>query len=459
MIVEVTPNAFAYIALLAFFPATLALFHYLRPSLALSLSVVLGVALLPELVALADLPMLPEADKVFTISFSVSVASAIYCRRALWRELRSRPVLLLAAAVVVTTVGTYVTNRDPQVFGPLVLPGLTERDVPSMIVRDAFMMYIPFFLAYVLIRTPEALKDLLWTVLVVALFYAPLALFEVRMSPRFHSWVYGFHQQGFLMSVRGSLYRPFVFMRHGLALSLFFSTALAFAAALARARLPVLRASAWAWTGFMALVLVLSRSLGAALFGAVSLLVLATTKGNLARRLALGLAAVALLFPILRATDVFPTEALVSTAERHSAERAESLAFRFQNEDILVERALQRPLFGWGGFGRSRVYSDEGRDVSITDGFWVIRLGATGAAGFLLAFGLICAPVALAYRRLPSVRHPRVRILVEALTLVLAIRAVDLLPNGLFSPLTLFFAGALAGVVRAPPRADDAPAK
>lgn len=34
------------------------------------------------------------------------------------------------------------------------------------------------------------------------------------------------------------------------------------------------------------------------------------------------------------------------------AERAHSLEFRFQNEHLLVERALESPVFGWGGWNR-----------------------------------------------------------------------------------------------------------
>ena len=50
--------------------------------------------------------------------------------------------------------------------------------------------------------------------------------------------------------------------------------------------------------------------------------------------------------------------------------RADSLLFRLVNEDMLAAKALQRPLFGWGGWGRNRVFDEEGRDLY--DHRWVL---------------------------------------------------------------------------------------
>ncbi len=453
MVVEITPNAFAFLALLAFLPLSLALFHFLRPSLALALTV--GVAALPELVTVADLSGLPPIDKTFIVSSSLIVGCLYRCRGALVSALRSRAFWAFFAALVVGTLGTSVTNRDPQVFGPLVLPGLTFRDVPSMLVRDAFLIYLPFLVAKAVVRTPVALRDLMWAVVVVALAHVPLVAVELRMSPQCHDWVYGFMPQSFVQTVRGEGWRPIVFMRNGLALTLFLATAATFAAALGRARLDVLRLTPWPWAAVLAAVVALCRSLGSFVYGAVMLLVVALTRGSLARRLALALAVLVVLFPPLRTSGVFPTDRAVAIAERFSEERAQSLRFRFDNEDALLDRALLRPAFGWGGFGRARVFDDEGRDLSITDGFWIIWLGERGVVGFTLAFGLLTAPIVVAFRRTRRIGQARLRVMVEALALVVAIHAVDLLPNGLFSQLTFFFAGALWGVAQGtcPPRA------
>ena len=73
-----------------------------------------------------------------------------------------------------------------------------------------------------------------------------------------------------------------------------------------------------------------------------------------------------------------------------SDDRARSLEFRFINEDRLLGRASERPLAGWGRFGRNRVYDEEGGyDVSVTDGRWIIVLGQFGILGFIAEFGLL----------------------------------------------------------------------
>ena len=55
----------------------------------------------------------------------------------------------------------------------------------------------------------------------------------------------------------------------------------------------------------------------------------------------------------------------------------------------MLERASERILFGWGRFGRSRVYNEYGSDISVTDGRWIITLGQFGVVGFMGEFGLL----------------------------------------------------------------------
>ena len=91
------------------------------------------------------------------------------------------------------------------------------------------------------------------------------------------------------------------------------------------------------------------------------------------------LVSVALLYPTLRATDFFPTMYLVDTAASVSDDRAQSLKFRFDQEQQLLDHAWKRFSFGWGRFGRNRVYDEEsGRDLSVTDGQWIITMGQFG---------------------------------------------------------------------------------
>jgi hypothetical protein len=112
------------------------------------------------------------------------------------------------------------------------------------------------------------------------------------------------------------------------------------------------------------------------------------------------LGALVMLYPILRAYDLFPTKMLVSWARAISEDRAGSIAFRFFNEDIALKRAFERPIFGWGGFDRIFVFNKQtGEELSTLDGAWLITYCASGLLGFVSRFGLLTYPIWRAYRR------------------------------------------------------------
>jgi hypothetical protein len=137
---------------------------------------------------------------------------------------------------------------------------------------------------------------------------------------------------------------------------------------------------------------------------------------------------------------------MVDAATLISADRAASLEFRFDQEQQLLERASQRFLFGWGRFGRSRLFNEEsGKDDSVADGRWIITMGQFGLFGFLAEFGLLALPILRAASALRFVVSIPDRVYVAALALIVAICIVDLLPNGILSPWTMLLAGALLG--------------
>ena len=68
--------------------------------------------------------------------------------------------------------------------------------------------------------------------------------------------------------------------------------------------------------------------------------------------------------------------------------------------------------------------------------------------GFIGLFGMLLGPVFSALSRLKRIAGSQERVLVSGMSLVTALNVLDLLPNGLYSALPLFYAGALAGVSR-----------
>jgi len=135
---------------------------------------------------------------------------------------------------------------------------------------------------------------------------------------------------------------------------------------------------------------------------------------------------------------------MVEQAQALSYERAQSLEFRFQNEDLLLEKARQRFWLGWGGWGRSRVYDADGRDISVTDGTWVIVFGTYGAIGFYALFGLLTNASLTAFRALRHLR-PTDAHLLSALAWVQVFLVVDLIPNSIGSNLHLYLTGCIVG--------------
>ena len=266
------------------------------------------------------------------------------------------------------------------------------------------------------------------------------------MSPQLHTWIYGYFPHSFAQQVRGDGFRPIVFLGHGLGVAFFAMTTVVAAAALWRTQARVFKFSTGAITGYLSVVLLLCKSLGAFVYGAIGAPLVRFAPPRLQLRIAVGLVLVALLYPTLRATDLFPTGQLVNLAAWVSDDRAESLKFRFDQEKPLLDRAWQRFSFGWGRFGRNRIYDEaSGKDVSVTDGHWIITMGQFGFFGFLAEFGLLALPIFRAASTLKYAERMSDRIFLAALSLILAINVVDLLPNAGLTPFTWLLAGTVLG--------------
>ena len=193
--------------------------------------------------------------------------------------------------------------------------------------------------------------------------------------------------------------------------------------------------------------LAVSRNMAALLYTLVAVPIVLMSRGKLAITAAVVLAILVLLYPPMRAWEMLDVYSLIEWLTELSPERADSLHVRFYNEDILYERASERLTFGWGGYGRNRVYDERGNDICLTDGEWIIRIGGRGVVGFIATFGLILTPIFIAWRRAHRIPK-RGRVYVDALAIICALFAVDLLPNSLFTKLPFFFGGALLGLVR-----------
>jgi hypothetical protein len=462
------PNAIAYLMLLIWPGVCLMLFRRLSIQRALIWSIMGGYLFLPPLTEF-NLPLVPAMDKVTVPNLSVVLilVFALKERLRLWPE--SRLALLLVAGLILSAIPTVMTNSDPITFevlrdaAPIVflvdqLPGQSIRDIGSVLIGQVLML-VPFLLARQYLASEEGLRELLLAFMVGGLVYSVPSLFEIRFSPQLNIWIYGFFQHSFEQMMRQGGFRPIVFLPHGLWLALFMCTTLVAAAALARAAPPERRGRMLAITAYLFVVLVLCKSLASLAYGVLLTPLVLLVPQRWQIRLAVVFALVAVSYPMLRNAQLVPLDAILAQAEAISPARAQSLEYRFDNEEQLLERAAAKPLFGWGGWGRSLIRDPEtGEILSIPDGRWIIIFGTFGWLGYICEFGLLSLPMLLMGRYVLRHGDRALAPWVAPLTLILGITMIDMLINATLTPLTWLTAGAILGhAERLMPRFGDLP--
>lgn len=421
------------------------------PAVAVTAAILGGYLLLPGNYSL-DLPAIPSLNKHSIPAVAVLLASMMMIKGPRLSAMapgmvlpglipRSRMVRLLFIVMLAGALATVLTNGDVLRYAERIQPALRPYDAASFVGLALFAL-LPFLMARKYLAHPDAQKTLLIGLVVAGLLYSLPALYEVRFSPQISRMVYGYFPHSWVQHIRAGGFRPVVFLQHGLWLAIFFCSSFLAALALWRSgtgqdRTRWLLASAW-----LLMTLILSKGVGAL---AIGLLLGAMIVFLPLRLQVIGAAVTAgmlLTYPMLRGADLVPTETILTMAGRYDPSREASLRFRLDNEDALLARANDRPAFGWGGWGRNRVISTEGQDLSVTDGYWIILIGTRGWIGYLAEYGLLLLPMIFLGLRW---KHLALTPATAGLALALTANMIDLIPNGTLTPVTWLLAGALAG--------------
>lgn len=413
-------------------------FLVVPPRRAVIFSFLAGWMFLPDVVF--ELPGLPDYGKMMAATVSALVGALVFDTRTVlsyrpsWADV---PMFIWCLCPFVSSI----TN------------GLGVYDGASGVFHSVAKWGVPYLLGRVYLRDLTAFRELATMLFVAGLIYVPLCIFEIRMSPQLNKLVYGFgnvsgggeYREEF--GAWGS--RPRVFMGTGLALGTFMTATslmgvwLWYTRALKRLRgypvgplVGLLVVTAFACKNVGALALLI--------FGLTALFSIRILRGPL---LIYALILAAPAYMGLRATGSWSADSMVELASMIHEKRGMSLNGRLVNDSMLAEKALQRPVFGWGGWGRSRIYDEKGRDISVTDGEWIIVLGVNGVAGLTAFTIMLLLPPTLMVARYRAVSWltPQVGPAGAAAVLVV-LYMIDNLFNAMFNPVYVVAAAGLVTV-------------
>lgn len=445
------------------------LFRQFPLKVALLWTIILGYLFLPSAQQVGfDLPALPAVDKTLIPSLTALVLALMTLKKnEQIRQIAARrggarahqlpppegrimpgwlPENWVGKACLVAmffgAVMTVMVNGDAIISDAGVLPGIPKKDIVSILI-SVFIAMLPFLVARKFLADEDSHRLFLHVFCLAGLLYSLPTLYEVRMSPQLNAMVYGFFPHSWVQHIRADGWRPLVFLDHGLHLAIFLGCSIIATAALIRgssggaARFGYVAAIIW-----LLFTMVMQKSLGALLISGAMIPIIIFLSVRLQLLVVAAIAICVLSYPVLRGSGVIPTERIIEWSAQISTDRAGSLEYRFDNEDLLLERANLRPIFGWGGWGRSRIFDENGNDVAITDGSWVIMIGQEGWFGYLAKFGILAFP--LIFLALYKRRY-QIGILSTGLSLMLAANLIDLMPNASITPILWLMGGALMG--------------
>jgi hypothetical protein len=383
---------------------------------------------------------IPDYSKVSAMSYGILLGTLIFNSRVL-TGFRPR---LLDLPILMWCVVPFFTSLSNS---------LGAYDGVSATLGRMTMWGLPYFIGRLYFYDRKSLAELAFGIFLGGLIYIPFCLWEVVMSPRLHRIIYGFHPHDFGQTKRGGGWRPVVFMQHGLMTAMWMVTAFLSGYQLLRSGWLYEKFPLWKWfwgpaiiTLFITIILCKSTgALGLLLLGIVTLHVVHMTRWSLPVLLLLILP---VLYVLSRGTGVWDGRNLIEAAGRiASPERTGSLAFRLENENILVIKAKERILLGWGGWGRSFVRDQEGKPISVPDGLWILTFGQNGVIGLSALLTVMLLPPLLFLRLYPPAnwRAPPAAAL-ASFPLIMGLFTIDSLFNAMFNPLILILSGGLTGL-------------
>lgn len=426
---------FGVFTLLIWVPIVYMIFESMPSEQAVVVSFIFAWLFLPPLQI--PLPAIPDWTKMSATTFSIAlIASAKQSHR--FTSLRFRwfdlPVTVFCLCPILSSLTANQGLYD----------GL------SASVEELVRWGLPYVIGRAFLGNARGQYLMCLGLAVGGLVYAPLCLFEIRMSPVLKLWVYGFNSRGILdFDMRYGGYRPIVFLTFGLETAWWMccSTLACYflwqSGAVTRLRGYPMSLLTY---GMMFI------SLACKSTGALVQIILGFGLFTVARRTR----SVVLIYPLLflppmycflRPLGIWSGSALVTAVgATFGPSRAQSLAYRFEQEELLMQSAMGRPVFGWARMGGFNV-GPQGQ-LAVLDGYWIIVFGTMGAVGLVGLNGMHLVPTYLFLRRFKPEEWltPEVA---PTLTfaVILPLYMLDNLSNAMLNPVYAVIMGAVSGYI------------
>jgi hypothetical protein len=438
----------AQIVIIAWIPVVFYLFRRFDPPLAVVISFIGAWLFLPERVEFA-LPLIPNYDKLSATGYSVLLATWFYDARR-FRSFKFAWLDLPMAIWCLCPIASSISNDL----------GFYDGIVSSL--KTVVTYGAPYLIGRIYLNNLMGMKKLATGIFLGGLLYVPFCLIEIAISPQLHRLVYGYHGvESFAQSIRYGGYRPNVFVQHGLAVGMWMMAATLIGIWLWQSK-AVTKLAGIPLVWFLPILLgtfILLKSTGAYIYLAYGIVALLAAKWLRTALPLMVLIVMIFSYILIGASGAITPERtaqIVNIAgDLTAADRAHSLDFRFSNEEILVTKARQKKIFGWGGWDRNRVfeynYQEELVDTTITDSLWIIAFGVNGLVGLIAVFCSALLP-ALSFfcSGYPpsSWFHPKVAP-AAMLASVTVLYMLDCTLNNQPNPVFILASGAIAGLVLA----------
>jgi hypothetical protein len=415
-------------------PVVFYLFVRFPAQRAVIISFIVAWLFLPQ--ASYPIPILPPYTKISAVCYAILLATLVYdtarltCFKPGWLDV---PMVIWCLCPILSQVTNSASPISPT-FNQIIGWGL------------------PYFLGRLYLGNLEGMRQMAIGILAGGLAYVPFTLIEGVRGPILHQMVYGISAfEDWSQAQRAGGWRPVVFMQHGLMVSVWMMTAALIAV--------------WLWqTGALkkfqgrniktlAIILIIAfflcRSSGAYSLFVFALIVLFSAKRFRTSLPLLFIIGYIVFYVYIAASGQFSSKEVMGVITPiFGEERASSLKYRFDMEEILGEKARQRLLFGWGDTGGNRVYNQQGQDISVTDSLWIIAFGANGVVGLVSLFSSLLLPViTFCGFKYPARTWSNPKVAPAAtLAVALTMYVFDCVLNAMTNPIFALIAGGISSI-------------